>query len=118
MQRWNNDGDVVLWSAPEDYVMKTQILSLSADAAAVDLSADLVGGYLYSVELFASADDAVDFTINSGLGTELFTITTTSATSGEIAQPTGYYPITRVPNYTLANLGSGTITIEVTVIKR
>ena len=106
-------------SSSETSIMVTQILELSANASAVDLSSELLGGYLYNVEIVASADDAVVFKINSGLGTEIFpSWTTTAATSGEDKQPPWYKPITRIPNYTLSDLDSGTVTIEVTVVKR
>ena len=101
-----------------DTMYVTQKLDLSADASAVNLSEDLVGGYLFSVEIFTSADDAVTFTIDSGIGTVLFTNTTVTATAGDIANPSGYWPINSLPNYTLAGLGAGTATVEITVVKR
>lgn len=103
---------------PEIFI--TQVLTLSADASAVALDATLSGGYLCQVEIFASADDAMTFTINSALGTQLFTTTTTAATSGEISTPTAFWAIPegQTPTYTLSGLGSGTVTIEVTVVKR
>lgn len=101
-----------------DVIYRTQQIVLSADASTVDLSTFLVGGYLFSVEIFTSLDDAVTFSINSAVGTVLFTDTTTAATSGEISSPSGYWPINGTPNYTLSGLGSGTATIEVTVAKR
>jgi hypothetical protein len=98
----------------------TESLSLSADDSDVALSTKLRGGYLFQVEVFTSADDAVTFTINSALGTQLFTMTTTAATSGEIEQPDYFYyvPTNRTPTYTLSGLGSGTATIEITFIKK
>jgi hypothetical protein len=96
----------------------TQRLSLSADATAVDMDQDLVGGYLFSVEIVASADDAVTFSIDSGNGATIFTDTTVGAIAGEIANPTGYWPINSLPNYTLSGLGAGTVVIEITVAKR
>lgn len=101
-----------------DTMYVTQKLDLSADASAVALTDDLVGGYLFSVEILTSADDVVTFTIDSGIGTVLFTDTTVAATAGEIANPTGYWPINSQPNYTLSGLGAGTATIEITVVKR
>lgn len=111
-------GTIVAHTSGPSSVMKTEILTLTADASDVDLHSDLLGGYLYSVEIYASADDALTFTVNSGLGTELYTTTTTGATSGEIGIPTAYYPITRMPTYTVSGIGSGTVTVEVTVVKR
>lgn len=99
-------------------IYMTQQLSLSANASAQSLGSNLIGGYLFSVEIFASADDAVVFSIASALGTTIFTRTTTAATSGEIANPTGYWPINDTPTYTLSGLGSGTVTVEITVAKR
>ena len=98
-------------------VMVTEVLTLTADASAVDLRADLLGGYLYCAEIYATADDSVTLTINSGLGTEMLSLAATGATSGEYGTPTAYYPITRIPNYTVSGIGSGTVTIEITVVK-
>lgn len=99
-------------------VYVTQKLVLSADAEDVALGSNLVGGYLFSVEIISSADDAVTFSIKSSLGTVLFTTTTTVATSGEISGPQAYWVINGVPTYTLSGLVSGTVTIEITVAKR
>lgn len=96
----------------------TQRLSLSADASAVDLNDNLVGGYLFSVEIFTSADDAVTFTINTGIGSPIYTTTTTAATNGETPVVTDRFTINSTPNYTLSGLGSGTITIEIVVAKK
>jgi len=109
--------DIRAVTEPYD-VMVTQVLSLSADATDASFNADLAGRYLYQVEIVTSLDDAVTFTINSALGTQLFTTTTTTATDGEVSTPTTFYTITknRTPTYTLSGLGSGTATIEVTFI--
>jgi hypothetical protein len=98
-------------------IMKVQTLTLSADASSVDLSPELVGFYGYTVEIHTSADDAVTFTIDSCLGTELFTTTTTGATSGEISSWPTPWPITCTPTYTLSGLGSGTATVVITGVK-
>lgn len=103
---------------PGNTLYVTQKLVLSADATAVNLSDDLVGGYLHSVEIFTSNDDIVVFSIDSGIGTVLFTDTTAAATSGEISSPTGAWPINSTPNYTLSGLGAGTATVEITVKKQ
>ena len=103
---------------PGNTLYVTQKLSLSADATAVNLSDDLVGGYLHSVEIFTSNDDIVKFDIDSGIGTVLFTGTTAAATSGEISSPTGTWPINSTPNYTLSGLAAGTATVEITVKKQ
>lgn len=111
-------GTLRTMATPKPYIAYTEVLALSADDSAVNFDSRMTGGYLTQVEIFASADDAMTFTINSALGTELFTTTTTGATSGEIATPTAFYyiPKDRVPNWTLSGLGSGTVTIEVTMI--
>lgn len=114
----NNDPNIKSHMEVPNRMITTQVLVLSANAAAIDLDHKLNGGYLFAVEVFASADDAVTFTINSGLGTELYTTTTSAATSGEIGYPSAYWPITRTANYTLSGLGSGSVTVEVTVVKR
>lgn len=105
---------------PPQWTLYTQVLTPTADASAQDFNAQVAGSYLYSVEIKTSTDDALTFTIYSGLGTQLFTRTTTAATSGDISMPTAFWPITRdrTPNWTLSGLGSGTITIEVTFVKR
>jgi len=104
----------------------TQILYLSADGSA-SLGNNLCGGYLFSAEVFTSADDAVTFSIASRYGTVMLTGTTTAATSGEYIDPTAYRPMNcnsdslssnDNPQYTLSGLGSGTAIIEVTVVKR
>lgn len=102
------------------YIAYTQYLELSADDSSVDLDQRLAGGYLTQVEIYSSADDAMTFTIYSHLGTTLFTTTTTAATSGEIETPDAFYfiPVATTPTYTLSGLGSGTVTIEITVIKK
>ena len=95
----------------------TQKLTLSANAGPVDLEEYMVGGVLYSVELVSSADDAVTFTLNTGNGAVMATITTTGATNGEWMFPDDRYPINSVPNYTLSGLGSGTVEVDITVWK-
>lgn len=113
-------GEVIVTDLPSGVQVVTEKLTLSADASAVDFTGYFEGGYLYQVEIFASADDAMTFTINSYLGTEFYTTTTTAATSGQVDQPWDFYffPDGEVPNYTLSGLGSGTVTIEVTVVRR
>ena len=100
----------------------TQTMTLSADASAVYLGGNLCGGYLFSVEIISTADDAMTFSIASQNGTTLYTTTTTAATSGQIENPTGMWPMnctgTDRPTYTLSGLGSGSVVIEITVVKR
>ena len=91
-------------------------LSLSADASGVALDDAFQGNYLFQVEIYTSADDAVTFSIASETGTTLFTTTTTAATSGEIDGPDAYYMITGAATYTLSGLGSGTATILITAV--
>lgn len=102
------------------FTITTETLTLSANAAAVSFDGRVCGSWLNAIEIYASADDAVTFTINSALGTELYTTTTTGATSGEIEVPTQYWPIpkNRIPTYTLSGLGSGTVTIDVTFSRK
>lgn len=97
----------------------TQTLTFPGTATTGNLHADHIGGYLFSYEIKASADDAMTFAVASHLGTVLFTRTTTAATDGEIANPTGYWPINGIPTYALTNFsGTGTVTVEVTTCKR
>jgi hypothetical protein len=102
------------------YISET--LTLSDNASAVALPSNLIGGNLFSVEIKASADDSVVFTINSRLGTVLFTKTTSTAVTGVIESPLGYWALNKVgtagPTYTLSGLGSGTVQIEITVFKQ
>lgn len=100
-------------SSGSEYVFQT--LVLSGDASEVNLDARLIGGYLFSVEVVTSADDAVTFTIKSGLGTTMCTGTTTAATSGEYISINDRYAINSLPNYTVSGLGSGTLTVQITV---
>ena len=101
-------------------VFVNQTIALTDNAAAVDLNSMLAGGYLYAVEIYSVGDDAVTFTINSALGTTLFTRTTTAATDGEITTPIAYWPIVKkaLPNYTLTDFTGTSITIIVTVVKK
>ena len=97
-------------------VYKTETIGpLSADDSDVSLPASLIGGTLYCVEVKTSDDDAITFTIKSHLGSTMLTGTTSGATSGEYIDATRYRAINGLPTYTLAGLGSGTATIEVTV---
>lgn len=101
-------------------VFVNQTITLTDNAAAVNLNNMLAGGYLYAVEIVTVGDDVVTFKINSALGTELFTITTSAATDGEIAIPTVFWPIVKdaVPNYTLTDFTGDSIIIIVTVVKK
>jgi hypothetical protein len=93
-------------------------ITLSADVASAPIPANLRGGYLFSVEVKSTADDAVVVTIKSELGTTLYTTTTTGAIAGEIGYPSSYWPLNGVPTYTVSGLGSGSVTIEITVVKQ
>lgn len=100
-----------------DFVVET--LTPTADAASQQFVAPMNGTYLMAVEIKSSVDDAVTFTINSGLGTELFTTTTTAATSGEIKAATDRWPVYGTPTWTLSGFsGAGTLTIVVTCVGR
>ena len=104
-------------SNDEQYVYET--LTLTANAADQKLSARLIGGYLFTVEIFTSDDDAVTFQIKTALGTSLVNHTTSAATSGEFATINDRYAINGQPTYTLSNFsGTGTVTVEITVAKR
>lgn len=102
------------------FTITTETLTLSANASGVSFDGRVCGSWLNAIEIYASADDAVTFTINSYLGTQLYTTTTTSATSGEIGVPTQFWPIPKnqTPTYTLSGLGSGTVTINVMFCKK
>jgi len=101
-------------------VFVNQTITLTDNAAAVDLNNMLAGGYLYAVEIVSVGDDVLTFKINSALGTELFTTTTSAAIAGEISSPTGFWPIVNgaIPNYTLTDFTGTSITIVVTVKKK
>lgn len=102
------------------FALSVEEVTLSADAAGVSFSPALFGrvGTFYAVEIFTSADDEVTVTINSALGTELFTTTTTGATDGEISRVEGPWPAESGCTYTLSGLaGGGTATIKFYVWK-
>lgn len=103
-------------SRPGDYkAISAQRLAITADAADAQMDATLVGGCLYGVEIKCTDDDALTFTLNSGLGSELYTVTTTGAIAGEVLLVDNYFPITRPMTYTVSGYSdnSGCV-VEVT----
>lgn len=99
----------------------TESLTLGANVTGSALPAILKGGYLYQVEVKATDDDAVTFSIASENGSTLYTTTTSAATTGEVGQPTAYWWIhpTEAATYTLSSFsGTGTITVLITVVKK
>ena len=103
------------------WVLVTLQLTPSADASAQPFNASIAGSCLYQVEIKATDDDAVTFTINSALGTPLYTTTTSAATTGEIGHPAAFWAIPKdsVPTWTLSDFsGTGDLTIEVTAFKK
>jgi hypothetical protein len=96
----------------------SEVLNLSANASGVALPDNLISGNLFSVEVKASVDDAVTFTINSPLGTSLFSATTSGAVLGEIESPAGFWVLNPGCTYTLSGLGPGTVQVEITVFKK
>ena len=93
-------------------------ITLTDNIANEPLPSNLRGGYLFAVEVKSTADDAVVVTIKSELGTTLYTTTTTGAIAGEIGYPSSYWPLNGVPTYTVSGLGSGSVTLEITVVKQ
>lgn len=95
----------------------TEKLILDANGS-VTLGNNLIGGYLFSCEILTSADDAVTVSIASGIGADFFSHTTTAATSGEFATISDRYTINSAPTLTVANMSSGTVTVEVVTAKK
>lgn len=92
-----------------------ETLSLSADGSG-SLTSDSFGCYLVQVEVSASADDAITLTLNTETGTQIGTITTSAATTGEFMALSAYRYITDTPTYTLSGLGSGTATVKLVYV--
>jgi hypothetical protein len=70
--------------------------------------------YLMSYSILASADDAVTLTITDAVGNTAFTITTSSATSGESGKFTGYPLMSSDFDYVISDFaGGGTLQIEI-----
>lgn len=106
-------------------IFVTQTLSLDANATAQALDTAFIGSYLYQARIESTADDAVTFTVNAGsltggsAGAQLVTKTTTSATTGEIAVPSGaFYAITDTPVYTISGVDSGTVYVKVVSVRK
>lgn len=93
-------------------------ITLTDNVANASLPSNLRGGYLFAVEVKSTLDNAVVVTIKSELGTTLYTTTTTGAIAGEIGNPSSYWPLNGIPTYTVSGLGSGSVTIEITVVKQ
>lgn len=120
-------GAANVWSGVEEYPPTEQVrrmeITLSADVSDALLPSVMLGNYVYQGEVSSSADDVVTFTIDSDQGNPYYSITTSAATSASatnISQPVAYYWIGKdeVATYSLSGLGSGTVTIIVTVIKK
>lgn len=105
---WNNDNRMGM----------VYSLTTDADFSNMQFPAGFTSGYLFQIEIKTSADDAVTYTIASGLGTTLYTTTTSAAKSGEIGAPDTYWFMQADEGVksTLANMASGTATIRVIVI--
>lgn len=88
-----------------------------ASAAYVCTGSRCVGKYLYTYDIKTSADDAVTLTIYSRNGTSLEAITTTAATSGEAGTFTSYWMLTGKETYQITGIGSGTATVDITVVE-
>ena len=100
----------------------TQIMSgVSADFSGTDLEDRMSGGFLYQVGIKTTLDESVTFTVTSASGFPLFSESWTAAATGEEPKlPSGFFwiPTGSTPNATLSGLGSGTATIEITILKK
>lgn len=88
-------------------------VTVTADVSTATALSVPVRRYLYTYEIVCTADDAVDLTIVSGLGTTLETITTTGATSGEAGTFDTFWLTTSIPKYKIENISSGSCTFHV-----
>lgn len=103
----------------------TEVITLT-DNGTGNLGGNLCGGYIYdSIEVKSTADDTVTLKINSRLGSEILpATTTTSATTGEYIDLERFRVLScdkqnsDYPTYTLTDMSSGSVTIEVTSVKR
>jgi len=78
----------------------------SVPETAFKAPSDIMGWYLFSVEMYSSADDAFTVTITTYLGAELFSYTTTAATGGHLENALDRWPITSTPNIDVTNLAT------------
>lgn len=98
--------------------MITTTILLTGDCTAQKLPIDLVPGHLYQVELSGTDTNSITCTINSELGAQLYTVTTTSIADGssEIGYPDFYYWMHEGerPTITVSGNTTGTATIKIT----
>ena len=96
---------------------------ITSDAGSVPKTAfkspaDIMGWYLFSVEMYSSADDAFTVSITTDLGAELFSYTTTAATTGHLENAADRWPITSTPDIDVTNLATTeSCTIIVTFVR-
>lgn len=79
---------------------------------------DIMGYYLLSVEMYSATDDAFVTIIYSGLGTTMFSHTTTAATSGEIKNGVDRWPVYSTWSIDVTGLAAAEVaTIVVTFVR-
>ena len=79
---------------------------------------DIMGWYLFSVEIYSATDDAFTVTVTTYLGAELFAYTTTAATGGHLENALDRWPITSTPNIDVTNLATTeSCTVIVTFVR-
>jgi len=88
-----------------------------AENGAQVLSANMVGGYLFTVRIKASADDAVTVVVSDALG-NLVNHTTTAAIAGEFATIGDRYTTNNTLTITLSAIASGTVDVEIVISKK
>jgi hypothetical protein len=105
--------------------MKIATFTITSDGGSVPNTAfldankqSIFGFYILAVEMYSATDDAFTAVITTALGSELFTFTTTAATSGHIANADDRWPIYSVPKIDVTSLAAGEVcTVIVTFVR-
>lgn len=97
------------------YISQMWVFSINE---AVDLGANMTGGYVMSCWLKASADDIITISMTTAEGVVLINHTTTGAIVGEFASIGDRYTVNSLPTVTVSGLGSGTLNVEVVISKQ
>jgi hypothetical protein len=114
-------ADGILSSTESRDLDATQTITVTADFSDTVLHASLAGGYLFQVAIKTTLDESVTFAIANELGCPLFSESWSAAATGEAPKsPSSYFwiPAGTSPTATLSGLGSGSATIQITVLKK
>lgn len=79
--------------------------------------ARIYGWYIMTVEVKSSSDDSLTVLIETALGADLFNVTYTAATSGEIRSTDDRYPIYSTPKIDVTNMSGDTVTVVITFVQ-